>query len=97
MENLLNLDPTSRTCLLLLLSIACVGLIAFAFRRKGPVHKVRVAWRLGRMAAQQRREAEEQTKQAEIDQLNLSIVRLNRGEELDPASLLDLLEKRLTD
>ncbi len=54
MENLSNLDLTSRTFMLMVLSIVCVGLVAFAFRRRGLVHNVWVAWLLGKAAGERR-------------------------------------------
>lgn len=69
MGYLSDLDTTSRSFRLLLLSIVCVGSIAFAFRRRGLVHKMRVAWRLGKVAGERRNSIREQARLVSDDKL----------------------------
>ena len=101
MENLLNLDPISREATLLALSIVCVELAVFAFWRiRRLVRDVRAAWLVGRMALQLRNAAREQAKQTQISDLTQRLATLAtiEGEsELDPAKLVDMLERVLAD
>ena len=103
MEYLSNLSPISREATLLVLSIVDVELAVFAFWRiRRLLSDVRMAWLVGRMAAQLRREAQKQTKRAEIDQLTQRLaaratISFEGESELDAATLLDTLERILAD
>ncbi len=103
MDYLSDLDPTSRAGLFLLLSMVCVELAVFAFRRvRRLFREVRVAWQMGRMALRLRNEAREQAKQTQIDQLiqklgAVAAISLNEVDELGPVMLVDALERILAD